>query len=529
MKRVLSVLASAAVVLSMAGCASSEGSSSQAESAASGTGTETSSEAAASLAEQPGESSKAEPAESESEPEMLIQKPKQVINETPASYESFGIDPAAKQDFIEKHLNEKGLPVFNITTKDSEYILSRDEYTSCVVDLFNCDEKYQLSDVSAGIKVRGNSSAYYGKPSQVKKNSVPYRIKFDEKRNVLGLNNGAECKSWVLHKCDWDVIRNDISLRFGREIIGDDTFCSNGQLCLVYVNDKYQDVYLLCEQCQVNPNRVDITEPEEGSTDLNIGYYLEIDNYAADELYGNYFTLDYGGYEVEDVRGTKRAFVPAEYSIKSDVYTKQQVDFISKYMKNLFDIVYLACEKGEYKTFDENYDLTDADFKSAQETVEAVMDIRSVVDLYLLYEIVHDYDCGEGSFYMCIDLSEGSKHPKLEFTSPWDFNWAFNDSPSRYWAAAFTEKSFVKKNGDRTNPWFVVLGKQEWFQKLASEKWTALNEAGAISGVMEFEKKLLEDYTDDLNSTNEYAVDSAYTLLEWIEKRLNWMDKTFKA
>ena len=41
-------------------------------------------------------------------------------------------------------------------------IASREKYTSCVVDVFNCDEKLEINEASAGIKVRGNSSAYYG-------------------------------------------------------------------------------------------------------------------------------------------------------------------------------------------------------------------------------------------------------------------------------------------------------------------------------------------------------------------------------
>ena len=62
---------------------------------------------------------------------------------------------------------------------------------------------------------------------------------------------------------------------------------------------------------------------------------------------------------------------------------------------------------------------------------------------------------------MCVDLSKDSKCPKLKFTSPWDFNWAYNDSTEKYYAGAFTDKNFVAKNGDRSNPWFIILCKQD--------------------------------------------------------------------
>ena len=291
----------------------------------------------------------------------------------------------------------------------------------------------------------------------------------------------------------------------------------------MYLNEEFKGIYLLCEQCQVGKNRVNITEPEEGYTGKDFGYYLELDNYAASDEDNIYITLDYGEYEVTDIEDETRKFVPAEYSVKNDVYTKQQVEFIEKYLRGVFEIVYRACEKGEYYTFDENYELVKADFDNAKDTVEAVMDIESVVDMYLLYEIVHDYDCGEGSFFMCVDFSENSAVKKLTFTSPWDFNWAYNDSPARYWAGAFCEQSFVNSKGDRTNPWFVILIKQDWFKALADEKWASCKED--IAKCITDEKAVLELYKDDLNI--EWGVDSAAQLFKWIEARIRWMDKKF--
>lgn len=450
----------------------------------------------------------------------------QIINETPATYESFGIDKSEKEAFQEEVSKNVKLPIINVTT-NNEDIVSREEYVSCVVDVFNCDDSQIIDEASAGIKVRGNSSAYYGDVNQILNNPVPYRIKFDTKTNMLGLNGSAECRSWVLLKSDWDLIRNDIALRFGRAIIGDDAFCSDSQFVHLYVNDKFQGIYVLCEQCQINPNRVDITEPENGYTGTDIGYYLELDNYAASDEGNHYISLDYGEYEVTDIEGTTRKFVPAEYSIKNDLYSQNQIDFIDKYLNNLFEIVYRACEKDEYLTFDVNYDLVQSEFDNAKDTVNAVMDLQSVVDMYLLYEIVHDYDCGEGSFFMCVDFAENSKCPKLQFTSPWDFNWAYNDSTKKYWAAAFCDQSFADQSGDRSNPWFILLMKQEWFSDMAKEKWTELYNSKAIRECIREEIAILEEYKDDLNKTDEWATESSYQLLNWIYDRIDWMDKTF--
>ena len=489
-----------------------------------------------SCAKETGESSKAESSPAESQAVTTTAEPvvtlpattKQVINSEPATYESLSADKAEKESFKKKIRSESKIPVISVMTAPDDMIASREKYTSCVVDVFNCDEKLEINEASAGIKVRGNSSAYYGDVSQILANKVPYRIKFDKKTNMLGLNNGAECKSWVLLKSDWDLIRNDIAFRFGRTIMGDSNFCSDGQLVHLYVNEEFQGVYELCEQCQINPNRVDISEPAEGYTDTDIGYYLELDNYATSDEDNHYISMDYENATVTDINGETRQFVPAEYSIKNDLYSQNQIDFIDKYLNNLFKIVYEACENGKYYKFDENYDLVDSDVTTAEEAVSNVMDIDSVRDMYILYEIVHDYDCGEGSFYMCVDLSKDSKCPKLKFTSPWDFNWAYNDSTEKYYAGAFTDKNFVAKNGDRSNPWFIVLCKQDWFMATVKEKWTEMSQEKLLQGCIKTEREYLKEYDADLRKGEEWGPDSAEDLFNWIENRIYWLNSQWK-
>lgn len=489
-----------------------------------------------SCAKETGESSKAESSPAESQAVTTTTEPvvtlpattKQVINSEPATYESLSADKAEKESFKKKIRSESKIPVISVTTAPDDMIASREKYTSCVVDVFNCDEKLEINEASAGIKVRGNSSAYYGDVSQILANKVPYRIKFDKKTNMLGLNNGAECKSWVLLKSDWDLIRNDIAFRFGRTIMGDSNFCSDGQLVHLYVNEKFQGVYELCEQCQINPNRVDISEPEEGYTDTDIGYYLELDNYATSDEDNHYISMDYENATVTDINGETRQFVPAEYSIKNDLYSQNQIDFIDKYLNNLFKIVYEACENGKYYKFDENYDLVDSDVTTAEEAVSNVMDIDSVRDMYILYEIVHDYDCGEGSFYMCVDFLKDSKCPKLKFTSPWDFNWAYNDGTEKYYAGAFTDKNFVAKKGDRSNPWFIILCKQDWFMATVKEKWTEMSQEKLLQGCIKTEREYLKEYDADLRKGEEWGPDSAEDLFNWIENRIYWLNSQWK-
>lgn len=456
--------------------------------------------------------------------ETIAPESEQLINPKKATYERFGFDKAEKQALEAEAAQDKELPIVYITTNGGEYILSRTEYTSCVIDVYNCPEEWVLDEASAGIRVRGNSSGYYGDVEKIKANPVPYRIKFDKKTSMLGLNSGAKCKSWVLLKAGYDVMRNHFAFALGRTIMGEHAFCSDAAMVHVYVNDVYQGVYTLCEQCQVNENRVNVTEPKKGYDGIDIGYYLVIDN---NPEYPYSFQVNYGNHKVTDIEGFTRGFVSTAYTVKSDVYTLGQVDFIANYMNSVFEIVYQACEKGKYYAFDENFDLVYASCESPREAVEAVLDVESVVNMYLLYEMMHDYDVGEGSFYMCVDFAEDSACPRLQFTSPWDFNWTCEGLTDRYWAGSFCELGFVGSNGDRTNPWFVVLIKQDWFREMVCEKWTELASRNAIIGCLDGEIDLLETYKKELNAWRRNSVNGAYNVIVWLKSRAQWMDTQF--
>jgi len=355
-------------------------------------------------------------------------------------------------------------------------------------------------------------------------NPVPYRIKFDKKTNVLGLHNGEKFKDWVLLKSESDLIRNDIAFRMGRKIFSDNYYVSDSKFVKLYINDVFKGIYLLVEQNEVNEKKVNISEPDKYYNGTDIGYYLEFDNYY-DENPGEFFIYDYENATVTDIRGEERNFVQGEYVLKSKFNCQEQLDFIGNYTVNVFNVIYNAVEKGEYKTIDENNNLVDSTFTNAEEAISAVLNIESAVNMYLLYELVHNYDVGEGSFYFAIDFSENSKITKLEMVSPWDFNLTYNDSPRRYWAATFFDKNFAKMVGDRTSPWFVLLGKEEWFHELVSEKWASL--ASSIRAELADEREHLIDNMADVMLVGEDVMEGVDSIHDWMARRFNWMDEAF--
>ena len=57
------------------------------------------------------------------------------------------------------------------------------QYHDSTVTVSECDDGYALNDVIAGVKIRGNWTTTYPKK--------PFRIKFEKKQGMLGLNDGA--------------------------------------------------------------------------------------------------------------------------------------------------------------------------------------------------------------------------------------------------------------------------------------------------------------------------------------------------
>lgn len=416
------------------------------------------------------------------------------------------------------------IPVISVVTEHEQPVLSKEEYVKCRVSVCNTEE-YGLLERPAGIRVRGNSSAYGGNKEDLLTKEVPYRIKFEEKTNLLGLNDEAECKSWVVLRADEGLVRDEIAFRLGRVLLGESNYCSDSQLVHLYVNGEFKGVFLLCEQSQVNKHRVDVYEPKKEEIQTDIGYFLEIDNYANESEHPCFY-MDYEKAQITDIEGVTNTFSYAYYSIKSDIRSEEQKEFISSYTRNLFKLVYEACINQNYLTFDEECNLVKAEYDNAKDTVDAVLNLDSVVGSYILEELMHDKDCGEGSFFMCIDFSEGSKYPKFTFTCPWDYNWTCQgNAQGQYYAAAFNAPDFAEKYGERSNPWFILLMTQDWFVELVKERWTEIRLEGTLEDCFQEEKDYMEEYKSDLNRKKNIATDTGYAVLGWLERRMEWLDE----
>jgi hypothetical protein len=385
-------------------------------------------------------------------------------------------------------------------------------YEACTVTLRDPDGSILIDGAQADVKVRGNWTTTYDKK--------PLRIRFNEKQSMGDLNDGNAFRNWVLlaEYKDASMLRNKTALSMAREICeSDGMYASDAELVEVDINGEYWGVYLLAELQQVNENRVNINDPEKDYQGTDIGYFLEYDNnyYAEDE--SKTFVVDYADNAPlksfnGDKTGKSITVIPKPdgviieagdfigMTIKSDIYSQKQRDFIADYINNVYRIMYSAAYENKAYVFNGDYTkITETADITPEEAVKKVVDLNSLADMYIISELTCDADVAIASFFMDVDFSaDGDKI--LHFEAPWDFDSAMGnkdrcaDGTGFYAASAVPDVNANDSLGidaqyETINPWLAVLMPQSWYKDIIREKWTKAYD----DGVFERGLKLIEN------------------------------------
>ena len=371
----------------------------------------------------------------------------------------------------------RSLPIINIDTNEE---ITKD-YVSTKVSVDAGSSYYNISNAKCKVKIRGNGTAEF--------NKKPYRLKFDQKQRMLGLNNNLEAKSWVL-LAEWQgwFMKNFIAFDLAKQILNGQYYSSDYSFVILTINNKYEGMYLLAEQQQVDPGRVNVYEPPSGYEGTDIGYLLELDIYAEEEE--NYFNVDYReNIMSEDGVEISSDWMVPFYTIKNDIYCDAQKDFIRRVVQNSYDLIlnslygdHSDLSISPYKKLDENNNLVDdPTIKTAKEAIEKVVDYESLLRMMIHSEICEDYDLGWSSFYISYDASK--ENPRLVFEAPWDFDLAFDivgdtfDTHPYIFSSNTTWHQFY-------NMWFLVFANADWLKTDLYNKYEELDVHNIISNTI---------------------------------------------
>ncbi len=439
-----------------------------------------------------------------------------------------------------------------------EYIIPPEPYyVECTVSYTGTDGKTTVSKKPAQVKVRGNWTTSYEKK--------PLRIKFTEKQSFGGLNEGQPFKNWLLlaEYKDLSMLRNKTAFELAHKVLREDLYCSDCELVEVEINDEYWGVYLLAEQQEAARGRVNVPEPKEGENGPNVGYFLEYDAYYTLEDRLHTFTINYNNFAPLipfDGTGKAKPFTPlitnpehqkdlVGFTIKSNIRSETQRITIRNFISNAYFIMYSAAYDDKALEMTADFRNTVPSSKTPREAVEAVVDVQSLADMYILSEITCDPDIYYSSFFMSADLSaDGDK--KLRFEAPWDFDsamgnrYVIEDGRGFHAANVVDDVDHVYQ---AINPWLAVLMQQEWFTDLIVQKWTDLYDRGVFTETIDsirsdsqkYKSAFEKNYIRWSNMSDKAPLDyelnrqafacqneeeSAEHLAQWFEKRIDFLN-----
>ncbi len=386
------------------------------------------------------------------------------------------------------------MPVFHIDTNGVP-ITSKEVYIPGTLTIGNTEEAYALSEAELEIRGRGNYSW-----SGTEKKS--YRIKFTEKVNLLGQGNGP-ARSWTLLAvhCDQSMLRTAAAFKLARSLSGIG-YTSSVSFAKVYLNGEFLGVYQVSEQMQVQDYRVNVDDSM--SEEDEIGFLVELDTQASELPVSDGFN---------------------KYEIKSEIYTVGQYEFIQMTLEDAF-----------YAVWDGN-----------EAVIDELIDIDSMVDTYIVEEVMKNLDAGWGSFYMYRDIGG-----KLHFGPVWDFDLSAGNADTDDRDPYFPTPEYLYVGTDyyqysQQHRWFVMLMQQEWFYKRVEARWNEITEElAALPAYVRAVAALYSEEFDEnferwpifgqkinrepmevrmLKSHDEHA---EYLAL-WLEERIAWLDKYFKG
>lgn len=158
-------------------------------------------------------------------------------------------------------LKSEGIPSLYIDTASGNMDAvhaDKEVREAATISLIEADGSREYSGQLKYIKTRGNSTFWADKKS--------YQICFDRATTLLGM---SEAKKWILlaNAFDDSLIKNELVFRFAEEYTTVPS--AAGRYVDLYLNENYVGNYYLCEKVEVGENRLDITNLDRLTEQVN--------------------------------------------------------------------------------------------------------------------------------------------------------------------------------------------------------------------------------------------------------------------
>ena len=388
-------------------------------------------------------------------------------------------------------------PTMHITVPETPFE-ERDLRQDGTITVIDPSGAFSFEEAEAMVRGRGNSTWWDGPEKR------PLRFRFQEARSMFG--SEYEARNWILLANHFDraLLRNYAALHFAAQL-GRMDFVPSAQHLHLYVNDEYMGVYLLTDERDVNPGRMEIEWDPDPSLS---GYFVEMDGRARlNAVEGEDFI--FVNYKAYDLR----------WPDFPDEMTPAHVDYLRQYLQAVSNAI-------RSESFADIIELIDLD---------------TFVDFYLVQEFFKDPDAHITSVFMYID---GIGTERRLFMGPvWDFDIAAGNrdgmllghGPENLYAGAL-------------HYWFRHLLQTPEFFEATAARWeevqaTAVAETiehlrhTAVRYQAEFERNFhrhpmmetaLHIAPEDILEIDNF-MEQVDHLIAWLEARAAWMSAFFNG
>ncbi len=392
----------------------------------------------------------------------------------------------------------KNLPAVHLNTQVERDQITREEYVdgSISIDGESISSDDRIFDCATRVRGRGHGSWSYQKKG--------WKLHLSTARSLLGLGEGKS-KEWVLiaNQVDRSLLRNAAATWIQNQL--DLIWAPDYAFVDLYFNGEYMGVYQLYEQIEEDEHKVSMPM---GTVD-DVSYFAEISVHA----------------EEPRVRCSRHY-----YEIHSELPTENTKDYLNAISDHLH-ACYQAVEAGNY------------------EAINELMDIASMVDAYIVEELVKNLDSGWDSFYLYRHAGG-----KLSFGPVWDFDMSSGNvkaDPTSPCHLTFQEPQGLyagntAAGGDRQqNQWFQMLMELDWFVELVKIRWQEISpkmaelpdlllqtgETYQVAFERNFQKwniltKRLTTEADVILTLDTYDKQLHY-LADWYRLRIAWLDEVW--
>jgi hypothetical protein len=378
-----------------------------------------------------------------------------------------------------------------------------------------------LYDGTIGIEYRGCSSQMFDKKS--------YGFEtWDESGADLpvALAGLPEEEDWVLYGpfSDKSLLRNVLIYALSNEI---GRYASRTVFCELFLNGRYEGVYVLMEKVKRDADRVAISQLN--ADDVTGGYILKIDKTCGDGTGGEAghtdaisFASAYDGAGNPD--GERKIRFLYDYPDPEDLDATGRA-YIRQYIHDFESA------------------LMGADFADPTAGYRRYVDVETFIDFFLLNELAHNPDAYRLSTFMHKD-----KGGRLAMGPIWDFDLAFGNVD---YCSAWVTDDWAYRFNDRCplDPWQVPF----WWKRLLEDsgfvnalkaRWHALRQGAFsfafIDSLMLAHRTRLEETGAPARNFGRWPILGTYVwpnrfvgqtydeeyeyLRQWISDRLTWLD-----